>query len=149
AFAAEGTLFVGDRTGTIFKVDQEGHAFAFAMLPSSVAAFHLALARDGALFVTGPTLSTYDTVYHITPGGETLVRSQAFGRRQGLAIGPDGALYVVEALAGASGVYRLPAAGTPELVLSGPGLVGVAFDRHGGMVVCSNDTAYRLWDHSS
>ena len=149
AFAPDGTLFVGDRTGTVFKVDQAGHALAFAMLPSSVAAFHLALARDGSLFVTGPTLSTYDTVYHITPEGKTLELSQAFGRPQGLAIGPDGSLFVVEALAGASGVYRLPAAGMPELVLSGPGLVGVAFDKHGGMVVCSNDTAYRLWDHSS
>jgi len=52
---------------------------------------------------------------------------------------------LVEALAGSSGLYRLPANGIPELVLSGPGLVGVAFDRQGGAVVCSNDTAYRLW----
>ena len=29
-------------------------------------------------------------------------------------------------------------------MLSGPGLIGVAFDPHGGIVVCSNDTAYRL-----
>ena len=34
--------------------------------------------------------------------------------------------------------------GPPELVLAGPGLVGVAFDPSGGLVVCSNDTAYRL-----
>jgi hypothetical protein len=43
-----------------------------------------------------------------------------------------------------SGMYRLPANGAPELVLSGPGLVGLAFDPTGGLVVCSNDTAYRL-----
>ena len=147
AFAPDGTLFVGDRTGTIFRVDKGGHALAFAMLPSSVAAFHLALGADGFLFVTGPTLSTYDAVYRIAPDGETSVLSQAFGRPQGLAIGPDNSLFVVEALAGSSGLYRLPvpAGGTPTLVLSGPGLVGVAFDRQGGGVVCSNDTAYRLW----
>ena len=34
--------------------------------------------------------------------------------------------------------------GQPELVLSGPGLVGLAFDANGGLVVCSNDNAYRL-----
>src|SRR5213592_4316524 len=38
AFDSEGTLFVGDRTGTIFKVDRHGHATALASLPSSVAA---------------------------------------------------------------------------------------------------------------
>jgi len=36
------------------------------------------------------------------------------------------------------------ASGAPELVLSGPSLVGVAFDRAGSMVVTSNDTAYQL-----
>jgi hypothetical protein len=38
----------------------------------------------------------------------------------------------------------MPEDGAPELVLSGPGLVGVAFAPGGGLIVCSNDTAYRL-----
>ena len=46
--------------------------------------------------------------------------------------------------AGSSGLYRLDDDGAPELVLSGPGLVGFAFDTRGGLVVCSSDTAYRL-----
>jgi hypothetical protein len=29
-------------------------------------------------------------------------------------------------------------------VLAAPGLVGLAFDPRGGLVVCSNDNAYRL-----
>ena len=143
-FSSDGTLFVGDRSGTIFKVDREGRAEAFVTLPASVAAFHLALAPDGALHVTAPTLSTYDAIYRITPDGTVSVFDEGFGRPQGLAFAADGTLFVVEALAGSSGLYRLPASGTRELVLSGPGLVGVAFDPLGGYVVCSNDTAYRL-----
>ena len=46
AFAPDGTLFVGDRSGTIFKVDGDGQADAFATLPPSVAAFHLALGTE-------------------------------------------------------------------------------------------------------
>ena len=67
-------------------------------------------------------------------------------RTQGLAFGQDGALYVVEALAGASGLYRVEVGSTepPQLVLSGSGLVGVAFDPLGGLVVTSNDVAWRL-----
>jgi sugar lactone lactonase YvrE len=143
AFAADGTLFVGDRSGTIFKLDRSGRAEAFASLPSSVAAFHLALGADG-LYVTGPTLSPYDAIYRIDDGGNVTTYSTAFGRPQGLAFNAAGELFVVEALAGASGLYRVPANRAPELVLSGPGLIGIAFDPRGGAVVSSNSTAYRL-----
>src|SRR6266516_760668 len=56
AFATDGTLFVGDRSGTIFRVDRTGEATTFATLPASVAAFHLAYGPDDRLYVTGPTL---------------------------------------------------------------------------------------------
>lgn len=144
AFGPDGTLYAGDRSGTVFAVDAAGRATAFASLPSSVAAFHLAMGHDG-LYVSGPTLTTYDPVYRIGLSGDVHIYAEGFGRPQGLAVGPDAALYVVEALAGASGLYRVPAAHAPrELVLVGPGLVGVAFDRSGGLIVCTNDTAYRL-----
>jgi sugar lactone lactonase YvrE len=137
-------LFVGDRSGTIFRVDHAGHATTFASLPASVAAFHLAIGPDQSVYVTGPTLSSYDVLYRILPNGTITVRHSRFGRPQGLAFDASGTLYVIEALAGSSGLYRVPAEGEPELVLAGPGLVGVAFDRRGSLVVASNDTAYRL-----
>lgn len=144
AFAADGTLFVGDRSGTIFRVDAGGNASTFATLPGSVAAFHLAFGPDQALYVTGPTLSTSDALYRIAPDGTVTTRYDRFGRPQGLAFDRSGTLFVVEALAGSSGLYRVPASGAPELVLSGPGLVGVAFAAAGAMVVAANETAYRL-----
>jgi sugar lactone lactonase YvrE len=147
AFAPEGTLFVGDRSGTIFRVDRKARATTLASLPASVAAFHLAYGPPGSgasLYVTGPTLAPYDSLYRIGPEGAVTTIHAGFGRPQGLAFDGAGTLHVVEALAGASGLYRMPAGKDPELVLSGPGLVGVAFDGGGGLVVTSNDTAYRL-----
>jgi len=143
-FAPDGTLFVGDRSGTIFRVDRAGHAEAIASLPASVAAFHLAIGPDGALYVTGPTLASYDSLYRVDPDGTVTTRHARFGRPQGIAFDRHGILHVVEALAGSSGLYRVPPVGEPEMVLSGPNLVGVAFDGHGTLVVASNDTAYRL-----
>ena len=143
AFASDGRLFVGDRSGTIFAVDPSGQATVFASLPASVAAFHLALGPD-ALFVAAPTLSPYDVIYRVAFDGSVSIFSRAFGRPQGLAFAPDGSLFVVEALAGASGLYRVMPDGSPELVVAGGGLIGLAFDSHGALLVCSNDTAYRF-----
>ena len=93
-----------------------------------------------------PTLTARDHVYRVSLDGKVEVAWSNFGRPQGLAFGPDGALYIVEALSGASGLYRVELESTapPQLVLSGAGLVGVAFDPLGGVVVASNDTAWRL-----
>jgi sugar lactone lactonase YvrE len=149
AFApdAGGTLYVGDRSGTIFKLDMQARAVTLASLPASVAAFHLAFGPpgpDAALYVTGPTLSSYDALYRIDADGTVTKQHDGFGRPQGVAFDANGTLHVVEALAGASGLYRLVRGRAPELVMAGPGLVGIAFAPDGGIVVTSNDTAYRL-----
>ena len=145
-FARDGTLFVGDRTGTIHRRDPDGDLDVFATLPPSMAAYHLALGRDETLYVSVPTLSSRDAVYRIDPDGEVGVLTTALGRPQGLAVDPAGDLYVVDAVAGASGLYRVPLEdeGAPELVVAGEGLIGVAFDRHGGFVLASNDTVWRF-----
>jgi sugar lactone lactonase YvrE len=144
AFARDGTLYVGDRSGTIFRVDPTGRATTFATLPPSVAAFHLACGPDQALYVTGPTFSSYDSIYRIDSAGTVSTVYSGFGRPQGLAFDATGTLFVIEALAGTSGLYRVRPGRDPELALSGPGLVGVAFGSDGAVVVSSNETAYRL-----
>ena len=57
--------------------------------------------------MTGPTLTSRDHVYRVHLDGLVEAAWSGFGRPQGLTFGPDGLLYVVEALAGASGLYRL------------------------------------------
>ena len=144
AFDDEGSMYVGDRSGTIFRV-RDGRAAPFATLPASVAAFHLAMSREGELFVSAPTLNSYDYIYRIDRQGEIRTLPAPLGRPQGLAFAPDGTLHVVDALAGASGVYRFADIdGTPELVVSGGTLIGVAFGPTGEVVVSSNETAYRF-----
>lgn len=146
AFGPDGTLFIGDRSGTLFRVLPSGQATMMATLPPSMAAFHLAMGPDGCLYVTAPTLTSRDRVYRVSMEGVVETLWAGFGRPQGLAFGPDGALYVADAIAGASGIYRLrvEAPAEPELVVAGSGLVGLAFDPSGALVVVSNESAWRV-----
>jgi len=144
AFDRDGSMFVGDRSGTIFRV-RDGEASAFAAIPASVAAFHLAMSAEQELFVTAPTLNAYDYVYRIDREGQVRKLPSPLGRPQGLAFAPDGSLHVIDALAGASGVYRFADLDAPpEMVVSGGALVGIAFGPEGEVVVASNETAYRF-----
>ncbi len=145
AFAPDGSLFVGDRSGTIFRIDARGRTDTFATIPPSMAAFHLAFApSDGALYISAPTLATYDYIRRVDQRGRVEIVEPAFGRPQGLAFDRSGVLHVVEALAGSSGVYALRPDRPRELVAAGPGLVGLAFAEDGSMVVASNDSVYWL-----
>jgi sugar lactone lactonase YvrE len=142
AFDADGWMYVGDRSGTIFRV-RDGAVKPFATLPPSVAAFHLAMSPWGELFVSAPTLGTYDHVYRIGTDGAVRTLPHTMGRPQGMAFSPDGLLHVTDALAGAGGLYRFrDPDGEPELVVSGNALVGVAFGPRGELSVATNDTAY-------
>jgi sugar lactone lactonase YvrE len=142
AFAPDATMFVGDRSGTIFAIDAKGRTRTLTTLPASVAAFHLAMGPDEHLYVTGPTLASYDRVFRVAMNGTVETIGETFGRPQGLAFDMLGVLHVVEALAGVSAIYRMPDAQPRSLVLSGGRLVGLAFGGGDSMVVASNDTAW-------
>jgi len=66
AFDRDDNLYVGDRSGTIFKISPTREIFVFATLEPSVAAYHLAFHPDGELYATGPTTSSFDRVYRIS-----------------------------------------------------------------------------------
>jgi sugar lactone lactonase YvrE len=146
AFGPDGALYVGDRSGSILRVENDTRARVLAALPASVAAFHLAFGPDGLLYVTGPTLNTNDAIYRVSLDGAVEEWSTGYGRPQGLAFDASGQLYVVDALAGGSALYRvrLDAPRSPELMLSGGPLIGVAFDPHGGVALAASESVYRL-----
>jgi len=142
-FDEDGTLFVGDRSGTVFRCPPGREPIMFATLPPSVAAYHLAMGPDRAVYITGPTLGSRDSVYRLGRDGRLDVVSRAFGRPQGLAFDAAGRLHVAEALAGAAGLYRLDG-DRPELVVACPELVGAAFGPSGEVALGLSERVYRF-----
>jgi sugar lactone lactonase YvrE len=145
AFNSDGLMHVGDRTGTIFKVNGIGEERAWTQIEPSVSAFHLAFGPDDSLYVTGPTVTSFDSIWRINPDGDVDMFFKGLGRPQGLAFDREGNLYVAAALRGRRGIIRIsPDGREAKVVVAGVNLVGLAFSATGDMAVVSIDSVYSL-----
>lgn len=143
AFDKRGTLYVGDRSGRIYRVWEYGDNEVFAEIEPSVAAFHIAFGPDDALYATAPGLSSFDSVYRIGPDGDVSKYFTGFGRPQGLAFDSAGNLYVAACRKGRRGIFRIDANSLDaELFVSGSDVVGLCFDRDGNMLVATSGSVY-------
>src|SRR6185437_1551156 len=147
AFDKNENLYVGDRSGTIFKIARDRQIFVFATLEPSVSAYHMAFSVSGDLFVTGPTTSSFDSVYRVDPHGSVTVFYRGLGRPQGLALDVDGNLYVAASLGGKRGIVRLTQNAQASLEVAGHGLVGVAFAPGRSAILATSNAVHHLsWD---
>jgi len=144
AFDHEGNLYVGDRTGTIWRIAPDRQTFVFATLEPSLAAYHLAFAPNGILYVTGPTTSSFDAIYSMDPHGTVSVFYRGLGRPQGIAFDAQGNLYVAASLAGQRGIVKVTPDQKASLAVSGHNLVGLAFTRTGGAVLATTNAVFHL-----
>ena len=148
AFDSQGLMHVGDRSGTIFKVNGIGEERVWTEIEGSVSAFHLAFGPDDSLYLTGPTLTSFDSIWRINPDGDVDVYFKGLGRPQGLAFDREGNLYVAAALRGRRGIIRISPGGMEaKVVVAGVNLVGLAFSATGEMAVVSIDSVYSLPTH--
>lgn len=138
-----GNVYVGDRTGTVFKISPQRKIYVFATLEPSVAAYHLAAGPDGSLYVTGPTTSSYDAIHRIDQDGNVIAWRRGFGRPQGLALDARNRLHVCASYRGQRGIFRVAASGI-EQVVSGNGIVGLAFAPGGSLVAATGSSLYRI-----
>jgi sugar lactone lactonase YvrE len=143
AFDSQENLYVGDRSGTIFKISPDRQIFVFATLEPSISAYHLAFGPDGDLYVTGPTTSSFDCIYRISQNGNVGKFFQGLGRPQGMAFDADGNLYVATSQGGRKGIFRISPQGRTDLVISGIGLVGLAFTR-GAVILATTQSVFHL-----
>jgi hypothetical protein len=140
-------LYVGDRSGTVFKIARDRQIFVFATLEPSVSAYHLAFGPKGDLFVTGPTTSSFDSVYKIDPHGQVSVFYRGLGRPQGVAFDKEGNAYVAASLGGQRGIVKIAPDASASLAVAGSGLVGLAFAPGRSAILVTTNTLHHLgWD---
>jgi len=126
-FDSNGLLYVGDRTGKIYRIDSSGNKQEFAELEPSIAAYHLAVDPENRLYVTGPTFSMSDALYRISVDGNVETLVDGLARPQGMAFLPNGDLLVCAGYQGRKGVFQYSNAdGSMRHVVTAPILVGLA-----------------------
>lgn len=145
AIDSSDTMYVGDRTGTIYKINGLGEETMWAQLEPSVSAYHLAAGPDGMLYVTGPTVGSFDSVMRVDDKGQVSTFYRGLGRPQGLAFDNDGNLLVAASLRGRRGIVRItPDGQNAELYVAGINLVGLAVGPTGDLAIVSTDSVYSL-----
>ena len=144
AIDPEENVYVGDRTGTVFKISRDRNIYVFATLEPSVAAYHMASGQDGNLYVAAPTTSSFDAIHRIDPKGTVTVWRRGFGRPQGLAFDSANRLHLCASYRGQRGIFRVLEDGTVEQVVSGPGIVGLAFTHEHDIVAVTGNSVYHI-----
>ena len=145
AFDKNDAMFVGDRSGTIYRVPNFGDPESFAVLEPSVSAYHLAFGTNGNLYVTAPGLASFDAIYRVDKAGFDEVFYRGLGRPQGLAFDRDGNLYVAACLHGRHGIVKISADGNDaEIFVAGTNIVGLCFTRRGELIVATSEAVYSL-----
>jgi hypothetical protein len=144
AFDRDDNLYVGDRSGTIFKINPDREIFVFATLEPSMAAYHLAFNAAGILLVTGPTTSSNQAIHAIDPDGNISVFFQGLGRAQGMAFDVDDNLFVAASYRGQRGIFRITPSKEVSFAISGNNLVGLTFVEDGCAVLATRDALYHV-----
>ena len=139
-------LYVGDRSGTVFKISRQRQIYVFATLEPSIAAYHLAFGRDGYLYVRRVRNHVELRLYspHLQRHGQVEMFYRGLGRPQGMAFDVKGNLYIAASLCGRRGVIRIDPDRKAELFLSGPGIVGLAFSPSKALILATNNSVYRV-----
>ena len=94
--------------------------------------------------MSGPTTSSFDSIYRVSHTGEVEVFYRGLGRPQGMAFDAENRLYIAASLGGRRGVVRIGRDRKAELFLSGPGIVGLAFTPSRAMAITTTNAVYRV-----
>jgi len=144
AFDKNGVMYIGDRSGTVYRVSGFGIPEPFATLEPSVSAYHLAFDASGNLCVAAPGLSSFDSIFVIDKEGSKSEFYRGLGRPQGLAFDREGNLYVAACLRGRRGIVKMTADRRAEIFVAGMNVIGLCFNRNGDLIAATNEAVYSL-----
>lgn len=143
AFDSKGNLFVGDRTGSVFRVNREGESAFFADLPPSPIGYHLACDSRDTLYVTVPLEIGENTIYTVSPEGTVAEFLTDLSEFHGILVDAEDRLLVAEICQGKGGIVRInPQTREKTRLLSGEDIISLALTPDGDLCVATLSRLY-------
>ncbi len=145
AVNSQGDIFVGDRTGSIFKIDQSGQASFLTSVPQSYIAFHLTLDSQDNLYVSNPVHMGENFIYRIdNKTGKRSVYYNGLSLFHGFIFDSQDNLYLTETKRNESRVIKIKDGQYVSTVLTGTNFIGLCFDRKQNLIVATATSLYMI-----
>lgn len=139
-----GEVFVGDQTGSLFKVDATGRASFYASLPETFKGYHFAFSPDDELFVSIPSSVGKNYIYKVTKDQETVPYLETMNILGGMCFSPSGELYWIENSREEGLLYKMDHNGEKEKMASAGFLLGVHFTAQENLVLTDLHNIYMV-----
>jgi len=139
-----GAIFVGDQTGSLFKVDSTGRASFYAAIPESFKGYHFTFSSKDELYFTVPSSVGKNYIYRLNAKKELELILETMNVLGALAFSEDGSLYWAENSREEGMIYRLSPEQEKEKVVSGSFMLGLHFNPKGDLITSDLNNLYLI-----
>lgn len=141
----QGELFVGDRSGSIFKIDSDGQASFYTSIPQSYIAFHLNFDTKGNLFVTNPVHMGENIIWKIDKENQKIENYYSgLSLFHGFVFDSKDNLYLAETKRNESRIIKIQNGQYISTVITGTNFIGLAFDKNENLIVATANSLYLI-----
>ncbi len=145
AFNSANDLYAGDRSGSIFKISENGIAEFFASIPQSYISFHLAFDSKDRLYVSNPTHIGENFIFRVLPDGKVEQFHSGYSMFHGFCFDSKDNMYITEVKRNESRIIKLDIeTGEWEVLITGSNFIGANFDNNDNLLISSSNAIYRV-----
>ena len=144
AFNSKNELYVGDRTGSIFKVSKDGKAYFFSSLHQSYIAYHMSIDNDDNLYVTNPVHMGENYIYKFDKDGNKSIFHFGLSLFHAFTFDSDNNMYLAESKRRESRIIRITPDKKIDVILCGSNFIGCKFDSQNNLIVASSTSLYKI-----
>lgn len=137
-----GEIFVGDQSGSLFKIDSTGKASFFASIPDSFKGYHFCVSPEDEIYFSVPSSIGKNSIYKINSSGKLETILETMHIVGGIAFCPEGNFYWIENTREEGAIFRKNKQGKIEKVFSSSFVLGLCFNPVGDMILTDLHNIY-------
>lgn len=134
AINSMGEIFVGDQTGSLFKLDSTGKASFYASLPETFKGYHFTFSPDDELYISMPSNVGKNYIFKFGKDKKLENVLETMNILGGIAFSPDGDFCWIENSREEGCIYMKNKENEVRKILSASFVLGITFNPLGDMI---------------